>query len=602
MADAEKYIVGSELKTVNGESLVGVGDISTGGMVEITWSELKLLRDSSGLTPGTQYRITDYNCTTVQEDTLSAGNQFDILVVADDDHTINENARACLHSGDTYFSSAGANLNGWKLKYRLDNDTSRFLWADSGSAGRGVIYYMKDEWGNECSYDFKNIQFARFKITECEYVPSLEGLYSCRYPSSYITVDTGTTYWCYTFSMINLFDNIIDDVSTYQNKYAIGGGIEKTESNVIKECFDYYIDYDRDIFKFLEKIPSNVFVTDTNCCGISSDYSSGDFYPPQGNIFKSNCVDNTFAQACKSNSFGEWCCNNTFGDYAYGNVFDGSMSDSVFGVAFSYNTIGNASSENVFKDYCYYNILGCECSNNTFGEGCSQNTFGHMCYSNFFGDDCTNNTFGNYCFSNILVDASNNIFGNFCYRNSNDGSGGYFRDNIFGNTFQENLFGYGCAGNIFGNGVNNNTFGDNCTNNIFGNNFFYNTIGSDFDSNTIGNSCDSNTFMDGCFKNTLGNICCNNVFSYGCAGNTLGDGCCIIELQNNYTCEIIVENGNKTIGILTTQTTAQNTPLRNITIAQGTHTGGTFTVIYHNTVNDTFRTTYQNANSQTISV
>jgi hypothetical protein len=34
---------------------------------------------------------------------------------------------------------------------------TRFEWATE--KGKGVIYYMKDEWGNEAPYDFKNIQF-----------------------------------------------------------------------------------------------------------------------------------------------------------------------------------------------------------------------------------------------------------------------------------------------------------------------------------------------------------------------------------------------------------------------------------------------------------
>jgi hypothetical protein len=38
----------------------------------------------------------------------------------------------------------------------LDNDSSRFAWADTEN-GEGVIYYMKDEFNNECPYDFKNI-------------------------------------------------------------------------------------------------------------------------------------------------------------------------------------------------------------------------------------------------------------------------------------------------------------------------------------------------------------------------------------------------------------------------------------------------------------
>lgn len=56
----------------------------------------------------------------------------------------------------SYFNDC--KLNSWELKYCFSNDTDRFDWADSEN-GKGVIYYMKDEWGNECPYDFKNIKF-----------------------------------------------------------------------------------------------------------------------------------------------------------------------------------------------------------------------------------------------------------------------------------------------------------------------------------------------------------------------------------------------------------------------------------------------------------
>ena len=48
------------------------------------------------------------------------------------------------------------------MKYCLDNDIYRFAWSDI-EYGKGVIYYMKDEWNNECPYDFKNIQFKNSK-------------------------------------------------------------------------------------------------------------------------------------------------------------------------------------------------------------------------------------------------------------------------------------------------------------------------------------------------------------------------------------------------------------------------------------------------------
>lgn len=72
---------------------------------EVTYSTLKTLRDSSGLIPGQQYRITDYN-TTVTGNNYTVGNhQFDVIVVADSSNKLNEVARAIQHSGDTYFSN-----------------------------------------------------------------------------------------------------------------------------------------------------------------------------------------------------------------------------------------------------------------------------------------------------------------------------------------------------------------------------------------------------------------------------------------------------------------------------------------------------------------
>ena len=71
----------------------------------ITWSELKTLRDSSELTPGMQYRITDYTCTTIQEGTRAVNHQFDIIVTADSENVLNEVARAVKHEGDTYFAN-----------------------------------------------------------------------------------------------------------------------------------------------------------------------------------------------------------------------------------------------------------------------------------------------------------------------------------------------------------------------------------------------------------------------------------------------------------------------------------------------------------------
>ena len=138
-------------------------------MTETTYAELKSMRDNGTLTPGMWYRITDYECTTTQENTTSAGNKFDVIVLATSANTLSEQARAINHTpqeGETdYF--ANSNLSAWKIWYCLDNNTNRFTWADAIN-GKGVIYRMIDEWDNECEYDFKNIMYIRYKLNAPE--------------------------------------------------------------------------------------------------------------------------------------------------------------------------------------------------------------------------------------------------------------------------------------------------------------------------------------------------------------------------------------------------------------------------------------------------
>ena len=149
---------GTNIKTINGQSIVGSGNISVSAdmLYHTTYSNLVKLRDSSQLKPGTFYRITDYKTTTTQKETKSAGHLFDIIVTALSENTLSEEASAIKSTRDDYFKNC--NLSAWKLWYCLDNDTSRFTWADEAN-GKGVIYRMIDEMGNDCPYDFKNIMF-----------------------------------------------------------------------------------------------------------------------------------------------------------------------------------------------------------------------------------------------------------------------------------------------------------------------------------------------------------------------------------------------------------------------------------------------------------
>lgn len=349
-----------------------------------------------------------------------------------------------------------ANLAAWEIKYCLDNNTSKYAWADKVN-GKGVIYYMKDEYNNECPYDFKNIQFT------------IPGVYE----------DYGYTFGGSmdgSFSQKGLYAFYNNSIGSYYNKY-----------------YDSY------------SLPSNIFLGDSswgNSLGTSCT----------SNLFGSNCYSNTFGAGCTSNLFGYCCefntfgndCNsNTFGNYCCHNNFDENCSSNTFGNYCNLNNFDAGCVENKFDDNCYHNIFGNTCIRNKFGNNCSRNNFNDDCYSNTFGANCTRNTFNYNC--------DYNTFGNECSRN------------LFGVDCDSNIFDTECTCNIFEDGCCSNTFGINCTSNTFDYNCWRNNFGYQSSHNSFGKNCWSNNFNDSCYFNIFGNGCndntCNNHFSSNIVGN-----------------------------------------------------------------------------------
>ena len=381
-----------------------VEDALANQIISITYTELKTLRDGGQLVPGQQYRITDYTCTTTTAGTTSAGHQFDIIVTADDENTLNEVARAIQHEGDSYFS--GCDLNAWKIWYCFDNDTSRFAWADETN-GKGVIYHMIDEFNNDVPYDFKNIQFYR----QWDSGKSLWSIIS--------SDNTGVP--CYTFSSRG-------DKSTTAFTDASLGVSNDVYSNVIKE--------------YIKTLISSSKQTLNNNC-----------------FFGGSCYSNTFGQRCYNNSVEYSCQSNTFGDYCYNNTFRNKCSNNFFGNACRYNTFGINCRNNTFGVYCTNNHVGDNCSYNFFRNYCVQNTFYANCISNSFGDDCNNNSFINYCsynsfgencnYNSLGEDCRYNSFGNGCSYNSfrvYASSTSILKDHV-----QYNHFDDGCSYNVIWN-------------------------------------------------------------------------------------------------------------------------------------------------------
>lgn len=520
-------------------------DFTPISIVNLTYNELKNLRDNSKLKPSQYYRITDF-VTKVANDpeARSADHPFDLIVLALDKNKLHEECHAIQHEGDTYF--ADCNLAAWKIWYCLDNDKSRFAWADdtyklnpssiicdcykyetkvdvpidysekqfvngtiyyrdeendtifpfmgnspayawtsknnitifttsvspesrtlayayntSGNLaivadsgdisyrttsyveglpnydfpnGRGVIYRMIDEWGNDCPYDFKNVQFKRYAVQHISTngeLADLDGTY-IGYNSDMqgLNIPDQTDFiWMYTFSLHKeneyidyssncLYGPFTKDIG-YFNSPKKGQCVYNTLSNI-------YGSVNIDGQFYVSLILNNIVL-------ISEIHSLSE------NVdFPTEMVYNTFGTANFNMTLKDSPENNKFGNKCYNNIVGGI-----------FNSFGNRCNFNTFGHSCHFNTFGDDCNYNLFGSDCSSNTFGNYCIENSFGNVCSDNTFGNYC-----------------------------SVNSFGNGFSYNTFGNYCSDNSFGNDCSGNSFGNDCSCNSFGNYFNHNALGN----------------------------------------------------------------------------------------------------------------------------
>ena len=352
-----------DAKYWGGKTIDALNDLN---MEEITYSELEDLKTGSKLIKGKQYRITDYVTTTTQTNTQSAEHRFDIIVTADGANSLSEVARACFHDGENYFS--GVNLGAWELRYCLDNDTNRFTWVDSVN-GKGVIYYMKDEFGNEAPYDFKNIKF----IYNSDFFTE-----NANWKSAVLGQFTGSQLSFYTFSYYNTQSGVVDDsLKVQSNHYAHGNKIN-----------NYFRNEDGKL-----TLNNIVFVATKNS--------------PYNNIIENGCNDCIFGDNCHGNTIGFDSSSNVVGNGFYNNKI---------GSEFKRNKIYNTGSNpkfhsNILGNYCEDNFfpkqfVSCECGDNFTDNDFFTNTSNPNLSSVtncIFGNNFKNNTGMNTTLSNVEI-------------------------------------------------------------------------------------------------------------------------------------------------------------------------------------------------------
>ena len=372
----------------------GAGDQQEVKPILKTWAQLKDARDAGNLIPGQYYRIADY-VTTVNGATItnarSAGHPFDILVRADSANTLNEQAWAVRHDGDTYFE--GARLEAWELKYRLDNvqwskqagtyvtdeengytfqvvgditlsgHTYKLLqgfgmyvddWSDyalmetvaegeqiicyygdpeefdpeapevvgtaSGieevtEAGKGTIVYMKDEWGNEAGYDFKNIQQKRWKVTDELERDSLDGKYLGvlnSLPEKLSIEDESDFIWAYLYSVYNYEGGTQDTTD-----HSLTGKVHGVVTNFTVDNNNAFVweNDDNEAYKC-------TFSGSVGNCSFSENVENCSFSGSVGNCsFSGDVYQSTFSGSVRNCSFS---------GYVYWNTFSGSVGNCSF--------------------------------------------------------------------------------------------------------------------------------------------------------------------------------------------------------------------------------------------------------------------------------
>jgi hypothetical protein len=131
-----------------------------------TYDELINVRGS--FKPGAYYIITNF--TTILTDSYRTNNNISsyrynlqIILRAKNNSELYETGLLFFESGNLSDNI----LSEWKIWYSLDNDTNRFEWANPDN-GRGVIYRMIDENGNDLPYDAINIRFNDKYTFNCE--------------------------------------------------------------------------------------------------------------------------------------------------------------------------------------------------------------------------------------------------------------------------------------------------------------------------------------------------------------------------------------------------------------------------------------------------
>lgn len=521
-------------------------------LVEITYDELKALRDGGQLVAGQKYRITDYNCTTTQENTTSAMHQFDIIVEALSNNTLSENASAIQHAGDG--SGDGSGDGGGSPQFKPE------VLADSeGTLVEGAVvpsyYVFEDAYEmNGTKEDYKSqdtfIAYTYMENNDGVVVPVIyktdaDGVINA--PEEYDYPDREDTFFYEGTMEVDgvVYDKwrkitLTDDseltwdsdgkVWALTNVVVTSGGSVSNPyfANCKLSAWEIKYSLDNDKTRFWWALDGQAIVN------LESFFSNGTPLTRQ----------TVFDGSCPAEGYSEY-------QYAWGTKADVEDDDAWSFVYSKNETLTNG--ESVYNG----NAGGLEVAEVVSGKGViyyMKDEYDNECPYDFKNIQFDRE--GTYYYTFSWVDENDavkdlSIVGNTelyndegrvtgCFGNKMGILSAYefgfsidtptnlataLNDNVFISTYSyEDGFFYGCIANTIGDNSRTNTFGGNSISNTIGNYCVANTFGDDSRYNTFGGYCGNNTIGDSCRYNTFGKFCRLNIFGDDCHKNIVDDG------------------------------------------------------------------------------
>jgi hypothetical protein len=578
-----------------------------GGIINKTYSELISDINSSLLSPGTYYTITDFQTVYDQPDYFVDGNEKviittnsgpiePIIVLATSVNTISSEAYQPAYPMD-------------KITYDHNFNTTEIM----TQPAYGRISERIDEYNNRTDYDHRNIEFKRYQT----YIKrdKLTGTISDYNCNDGVIVGVGTLFLSeLSEGQIIIFDSknnfgydigvkvirVVDDLNI-----EVAVDPDFTSINFTSYTLDYYLSTSVGFFSYKETYVGEsiegeyethtTFNLDgntlSNYIGDYSKFFMDTSYGNSGFLL----ANNVFYDRAYSNKIGDRSYNNTTDSWFVRNTISGRFYNNRMTSGFYSNNIGEYFYDNEIYGQFWRNHIGEEFNNNITRDDFQNNSLGNAFngniidggfYKNEIGNGFNDNTIAGDFFGNDIGNAFNdNIIGiDFINNNileyfNNNEISNYFSYNIIGNNFNNNTikdyFGFGGGdpqGNVIGDNFKTNLIDNNFYNNKIGNKFTDNSLGADFENNNIKNYFIGNTIGANFESNDIGNyfggIGTGNAISDGFKNNsvitsivsedfTINSGASVYQ---NYNCEIFErQDGGKALSYI------DNTPALVIT-------------------------------------